>query len=123
MLTGCRYSELTALHGADFNPDAGTLLVRASKSGKSRHVVLTEEAQRFFGDAAAGRTGDALVFTRTDGRAWQPSDQQRPLRHACKAAKISPAVTFHILRHTHGSTLAMGRERRDGCYRRPRGGC
>ena len=26
---------------------------------------------------------------------------------ACKNAKISPAVSFHILRHTHGSTLAM----------------
>jgi site-specific recombinase XerD len=26
---------------------------------------------------------------------------------ACKRAKISPAVSFHVLRHTHGSTLAM----------------
>jgi integrase len=107
LLTGCRYSELTALHGADFNPDAGTLLVRASKSGKSRHVVLTEEGQKFFAAVTAGRAGDALFFTRTDGRPWQPSDQQRPFRDACKAAKIAPAVTFHILRHTHGSTLAM----------------
>ena len=26
---------------------------------------------------------------------------------ACKRAKIKPAVSFHVLRHTHGSTLAM----------------
>jgi integrase len=26
---------------------------------------------------------------------------------ACKRAKIEPAVSFHVLRHTHGSTLAM----------------
>jgi integrase len=107
LLTGCRYSELTALHGADFNPDAGTLLVRASKSGKSRHVVLTEEAQRFFADATAGRAGDALIFVRAKGQPWQPSDKQRPLAQACKVAKIAPAVGFHVLRHTHGSTLAM----------------
>jgi integrase len=107
LLTGCRYSELTALHCADFNPDAGTLLVRASKSGQSRHVVLTEEAQRFFADATAGRGGDALMFVRAKGHPWQPSDKQRPLAQACKAAKIAPAVGFHVLRHTHGSTLAM----------------
>jgi integrase len=27
--------------------------------------------------------------------------------HACGRAKINPAVSFHTLRHTHGSTLAM----------------
>ncbi len=26
---------------------------------------------------------------------------------ACNNAKIEPAVSFHVLRHTHGSTLAM----------------
>ena len=26
---------------------------------------------------------------------------------ACKRAQIRPAISFHILRHTHGSTLAM----------------
>ena len=26
---------------------------------------------------------------------------------ACERAKIKPAVSFHVLRHTHGSTLAM----------------
>jgi integrase len=32
---------------------------------------------------------------------------QRPLEDASKAAGISPPITFHILRHTHGSHLAM----------------
>jgi len=107
LLTGCRYSELTALRCADLNPDAGTLLVRTSKSGKTRHVVLTEEAQRFFADATAGRAGEAVMFVRAKAQPWQASDKQRPLAQACKAAKIAPAVGFHILRHTHGSTLAM----------------
>jgi integrase len=26
---------------------------------------------------------------------------------ACERAKIKPAISFHVLRHTHGSTLAM----------------
>src|SRR5262249_34795829 len=47
LFTGCRYSELTALRCSDLNADSGTLLVRHSKSGHFRHVVLTEEAQQF----------------------------------------------------------------------------
>jgi integrase len=36
-----------------------------------------------------------------------PEARQRPLIEACKRAKIAPAVSFHVLRHTHGSLLAM----------------
>lgn len=107
LLTGCRYGELTRLCAADFNPDAGTLLVRESKSGKPRHVVLTEEGQQFFSAAAAGKPGDALLFRRANGEAWKKTEQRRPLLEACKAAKIKPAIGFHVLRHTHGSALAM----------------
>src|SRR4029450_9411859 len=71
LLTGCRYSELTALRCADFSADAGTLLVRTSKSGKARHVVLTEEAQRFFADATAGRPGEAVMFVLAKGEPLQ----------------------------------------------------
>jgi integrase len=39
--TGCRYGELIRLEVCDFNPDASTLAIRQSKSGKPRHVVLT----------------------------------------------------------------------------------
>ena len=39
LLTGCRYGELAAMTVDDFNPDVGTLRVRSSKSGKSRHFL------------------------------------------------------------------------------------
>jgi integrase len=32
---------------------------------------------------------------------------RRRQMEACKRAKIKLAVSFHVLRHTHGSTLAM----------------
>jgi integrase len=107
LLTGCRYSELAALHAADFNQDAGMLTVRASKAGKPRHVVLTEEGQRLFAALTAGKPADDPIFTRKDGGVWAKSHQLRPMLKACKRAKIKPAVSFHVLRHTHGSTLAM----------------
>ena len=107
LLTGCRYGELAALRVADFNPDAGTLAVRTSKSGKSRHVVLADEGHVFFADATAGRASSDRIFLHTDGRAWGFSHQARPLAEACRNAKIEPAISFHILRHTHGALLAM----------------
>ena len=49
--------ELTRLKVEDFNPDSSTLQIRMSKSGKSRHVVLTEEGETFFAGLCAGRKG------------------------------------------------------------------
>lgn len=107
ILTGCRYSELAALQAADFNVDSGVVTVRASKGGKPRHVTLTEEGQRLFLTLTAGKAVADRIFVREDGGAWQKSHQRRPMLDACKAAKIAPAISFHVLRHTHGSTLAM----------------
>lgn len=107
LLTGCRYGELTRLIVADVNSDGGTLAIRISKSGKVRHVTLTDEAQGFFADATAGKPGNALIFTKPDGTPWREAHQRRPLLDACARASIAPAISFHILRHTHGSLLAM----------------
>jgi integrase len=107
ILTGCRYAELGRMQAADFNSDAGTVTVRTSKGGKPRHVVLTTEAQQLFARLAAGRAGDALIFKRLDGQPWGKSQQSRPMREACHRAGIAPAASFHVLRHTHGSRLAM----------------
>jgi len=106
LFTGCRYSELARLKCGGFNADSGTLAIRLSK-GKVRHVVLTEEAKIAFEGWTAGGGSAELVFCRADGKPWGASHQKRPLDEASARAGISPAVNFHILRHTHGSHLAM----------------
>jgi integrase len=106
LLTGCRYSELARLRCGDFNADSGTLAIRLSK-GKIRHVVLTEEGKAAFADWTVDRAHSDKVFLRADGDVWGKSHQKRPLDEASQRAGISPSVNFHILRHTHGSHLAM----------------
>ena len=101
--TGCRYGELCRLRVEDYNPDSGTLHIRLSKSGDSRHVILTEDGQDFFGQIVAGRAGREPMFHRE----WKASDQQRPMRAACERAKIDPPVGFHQLRHTYASLAVM----------------
>ncbi|MGH7120111.1 MAG: tyrosine-type recombinase/integrase [Acetobacteraceae bacterium] len=107
LLTGCRYGELTGLRAGDVNFDANVLTIGASKSGKARHVMLIPEAVRFFKQQSGGKSGRELLLTRTDGEPWGRAHQFRPLREACAAAKIEPAASFHVLRHTYASRLAM----------------
>ena len=107
LLTGCRYGEITNLLIHDFNSDVGTLHIQEAKSGRGRHVVLADEGKAFFKQVAAGRVGDEIMFVRSDTKKWGKSHQKRPLEEACKNAKILPAVSFHILRHTYASHLVM----------------
>jgi integrase len=101
--TGARYSELTRLRVSDFNPDSGTVHVRQSKSGKGRHVILTENGTEFFTRLCAGRSGSAPMF----GMEWGSHHQVRRMWRACERAKIEPAVGFHQLRHTWASLAVM----------------
>jgi integrase len=101
-----QHSELARMHVADFHRASGTLLVRTSKAGKVRHIELTAEGLDFFGEITAGRPGSEFLFHR-DGAAWGKSHQQRPLAEACRAGNISPAASFHTLRHTYASLMVM----------------
>jgi integrase len=105
--TGARYGELAALQVHDFNSDAGTVAIRQSKSGKPRHVDLTDEGAALFRQLAAGRAGSDLLLPRPDGSAWQKSQQARPMVAACERAHVKPRISFHGLRHTWASLAVM----------------
>jgi len=118
--TGCRYGELASAKVTDFDAKAGTLHIPRSKSGKARFVALAAEGQAFFLATTVGKPPGALLFerdalvqqaTRTRPaklrRApWQASDQFREIATACVAARITPAISFHVLRHTYATRLA-----------------
>ena len=106
--TGARYSELARVTAADFNPDASTLAIGKSKTGNPRHIVLTESGAAFFEQQAAGRAGRDLLFQKANGEPWGEGQQKARMREACERARISPAIGFHGLRHSHASLLAMG---------------
>jgi integrase len=105
LLTGCRYGEITTFRVADFDRIGGTITVIAAKNGKPRHVVLTEDGVALFEAHTGNKPGAALVFTKPDGKAWGKSHQHRPLLEACGGAKIEPAASFHVLRHTYATML------------------
>ncbi|HVD75711.1 MAG TPA: site-specific integrase [Xanthobacteraceae bacterium] len=104
--TGARYGELARLRVHDFNPDSNTVTVRQSKSGKPRHLFLTDEGAALFRRWCTGKPGNALLFIR-NGQPWGKSNQCRPMLLACERAKIDPPIGFHTLRHTWASLSVM----------------
>jgi integrase len=101
--TGARYGELCRMVAGDFNPDAGTVHVLKSKSGKERHIILTQDGAEFFAGLTAGRPNNAPMF----GKEWKRDWQTRPMLAACHNGMIEPAVNFHQLRHTWASHSVM----------------
>jgi integrase len=107
LATGARYGELIVLRASDYHADSDTLHIRASKTGKGRHVYLTAEGKTFFTALASGKAGDALLLAKANGSTWDKSHQARPMSDACTHAKILPAISFHGLRHTYASLAVM----------------
>jgi integrase len=106
LMTGARYGELCALRCQDYA--FGKVHISHSKSGRARNIVLTDEGQAFFEGMTTGRDPKAPLFPRTDGTAWQSSQQARRMTDACRAARIEPPIGIHALRHTWASLSVMG---------------
>ena len=106
LLTGARWSELFRMQVRDVDFAAGVALFPETKSGKPRHVYLTDEGVELFRGLCGRRSGDQLIFLNQHGRPLGASHQIRPMAETCLAAGVEQAG-FHILRHTYGSRLAM----------------
>ncbi len=111
LYTGCRYGELIKMPVSAFNAASNTIHIAESKSGKKRFIALTDEGTAFFESTAHGKRESDLLFKHDDGpckgKGWENSQQRYWMEAACKDAEITPAISFHILRHTYASQLAM----------------
>jgi integrase len=105
--TGARYGELCRLEVRDFNRDTGLLAIRISKTGKVRHIVLTEDGVSFFEQICAGRPGGETVLLKANGSNWRTAHQNQPMVDACRRANIDPPIGIHALRHSWASLSVM----------------
>lgn len=112
LFTGARESELAALKAKDFDPINGSIFIEFSKSGRSRHITLTQESINFFLEMVAGAPPETALFRResydrkqkSPSGTWSRAELSRTMGEACKEAGLEPMV-FHELRHTYASGL------------------
>lgn len=110
ILTGMRKSEQFGLRWADIDLERGLITLPHTKSGTIQYVHLTAEATAILRSLIAGNTS-VWVFpsenpnTHLDHRNFYA----RVYQPALLTAKL-PGVTWHTLRHTFASRLAMNGE-------------
>ncbi len=105
LITGCRYGELWGLRADAFDPRTNTVSLVQPKTGKMKRIFLTDAESAFFVALANGKAHDELILLRSDGKAWDKSNQQHRMRSVLRAAQINRPVRFHDLRHTFASLL------------------
>jgi len=107
ILTGLRKSEQFALRWADIDLDRGLITLPDTKSGGVQYVHLMEEAKAILSSLIPGNTS-VWVFPseNPDTHLDHHHFYARVYQPALLAAKL-PGVTWHTLRHTFASRLAM----------------
>ena len=113
LYTGARAGEVFSLQWSDVDLFKGVVLLKDTKSGKNRPVFLTDEVKAMLAHRRpADAQGSALVFPGRDGvRIVQISDS---FTRAIDKLQLNEGVTdrrqrltFHSLRHSFASWLAM----------------
>jgi integrase len=107
LITGCRYGELARLKVSAYDLQLHAISLVQGKTGKVKHVFLTDDEADFFDKRVVGKGSDELMFKRDDGEPWAKSNQQSRMKAVLKAASIRRHVRFHDLRHTFATLLAL----------------
>lgn len=101
-----RPGALAKLQVSHFDKQTAELTVGKDKDGKPRRVLLPPVGSNFFTAQVKGKSPDALIFTRSNGKAWDKETWAEPIAEAAKAADL-PHVVAYNLRHSTITDLVI----------------
>lgn len=105
--TGGRYSETAKMLVKHVDISRRQVEFVFTKSGKRRHVPLSQEGADHYSSLIEGRDPNDLVFLKASGKQWGRGQQMRRMRKASIAAGFPELINFHQFRHTYASLLAQ----------------
>ncbi len=107
ILTGLRKSEQFGLRWSDIDLDRGLITLPHTKSGAVQYVHLMEEAKQILRSLIAGNTSVWVFPSKNPDMHLDPDNfYGRVYMTALENARLE-GVTWHTLRHTFASRLAM----------------
>ena len=107
ILTGLRKSEQFGLRWADIDLDRGLITLPHTKSGAAQYIHLVEEAKAILNSLVPGNTSVWVFPSENPDTHLDPDNfYGRVYIPALKEATLE-GVTWHTLRHTFASRLAM----------------
>jgi site-specific recombinase XerD len=107
-LVPLRPGALAALTIGSLDPRLGVLLVGKDKAGRDRKIKLPHATAQFFSTQAKGKTPNAPLLSRADGKAWDKDAWKWPIKDAARAANLPADTTCYAMRHSVITDLVTG---------------
>lgn len=95
-----RPGALAALKVGDFDSRTGELIIAKDKAGHVRKILLPPATAALLKEQSRDKLPTAPLFTRADGRQWNKDAWKSPLKEAATVAKLPPATSAYVLRHS-----------------------
>ena len=109
---GARAGEIYTLRWCDIDTEGGTVFLRQTKNGISRHVYLTQEIREILERRYKGQARGELIFPSTKG--GEITRISNTFEHVVKDLGLNDGITdirqkvvFHTTRHTFASWLVQ----------------
>lgn len=95
-----RPGAVASLKVANYERRTGELTIGRDKAGQDRRITLPPVTRALFEAASAGKTPDAPLFARADGKSWDKDAWKYPLKAAVQSAELQLDATAYALRHS-----------------------
>lgn len=114
LMTGARFDEIASLTWSDIDMNQRTVYFRSTKGGNPRHIFINDELKNVVDDLATihqSIQSDLVIPNSAGGKMLRPptnfSEAIEKVFPGNSKRSIQRKITFHSLRHTHASWLAI----------------
>lgn len=95
-----RPGAIASLIVSDFEAKTRTLTIGKDKNGRVRQIALPPSIGAFLQEQCSEKPGNAPLFVRANGAAWNKDAWKGPIKEAAALAKLPTTVSAYTFRHS-----------------------